>query len=698
MTSSALKRIGMALLAAAAAAAPSAGAGEANLHFLDRNSGEARRALQDLARKAEASPTPDALADLGWARLLYGGPVREARAGFRAALEKDPSHLRSLEGLLAAESWIGDDAAAGAAMLDLVARAPGSPAALVLARNADPLPYWHHGAGDRARAFREAMGKAPPELRWWLALDVAGHDWAAGREEEAFALWLSAGNVPRWRVLGWIGDGGAACFDETLEPERDLDLGRTFRAGVADVSWRRIELTPWDADPGEAAGRILKGQGSCLLLLAFLRVPERTPVAIRTALSVSHKVFVNGRAAGVADRFAETPSLTLAFPALLRKGWNRLLLKVEGSGARGRWLSSSPLTVTRPDFGPVEGLEFPAEDPPPEALTAEPEEGEAPALPPTGLEALRASFADAARRTVPEALWLAGLCKEEGLPDEAREVWRVLAGAHGACPLVRWAAARFDEGDSGLYTPDERRGRAQAGYEEALQAGPDFFPARLSLGDLFSSKDRDKALDAFLGALAERPDSFQARRGLIAVYRAQGWDAEAYLELLEQDRLHGGRSGTHADWESWYEDLGNGRERLRRAERSMEADGLRREGRLLGAWETLGLRDRVAQYWRKTAARRPADPNAWTALAGACLRISRTEEAREAARRALALDPESGEATEALARIEAEAGDLEAYKKVLLARLAAPARAGLYDHRAREAVERMEGRDGAASG
>ena len=65
-----------------------------NIHFLDRNGGEARRALRDLEARAKADPTADTLADLGWAQLLYACSAADAGVSFRGALEREPAIAR----------------------------------------------------------------------------------------------------------------------------------------------------------------------------------------------------------------------------------------------------------------------------------------------------------------------------------------------------------------------------------------------------------------------------------------------------------------------------------------------------------------------------------------------------------------------------------------------------------------------------
>jgi hypothetical protein len=107
-------------------------------------------------------------------------------------------------------------------------------------------------------------------------------------------------------------------------------------------------------------------ENACAFALCYLRVDVATPARFWIASTDGHALFVNGeivqREPGshpfrFDDRYGDT---------VLRPGWNRVLLKVHNTNGAWGFL----LRVTRPDGGPIAGLERSIEDheAPPEPL------------------------------------------------------------------------------------------------------------------------------------------------------------------------------------------------------------------------------------------------------------------------------------------------------------------------------------------
>ncbi|MHC4599433.1 MAG: tetratricopeptide repeat protein [Planctomycetota bacterium] len=662
-----------------------------NPHFLDRNSGEARRALQSLRAKAESGAGPDVLADLGWVQLLYACDPDAARRSFHDALAKDENHLRALEGLLLAAQWKGEEREAGGAVLEIVKRVPTAPAAMVIVRNTDPLPTWYNTPTEKRAAFEEALRKAPPELARALREDLVESLQNAGREEEAHALWLANGNVPHWLCVGCLGEGGVAAFDDVLPPEETIDLEAVYRVGMKTVRWGRLDITAHDYDLGDCLRRKVKGEGTVLFLLTYARLPSDTPVVLRTRLYRSHKVYVNGVEVGAADRFTEKLPNQLGFGTVLRKGWNAILLKI--ASGRSSIPGGTPLVVTRPDFSPVKGLVF----------STEFQAGAAPPCPPSGLEKeavtsspssldrLRAAAADEKKRGVPDCLWLAGLLQGEGLDEEARKVFEDLLSSHGACPLVRWTVAHFEESDNEYLTYDECRSRAQEGYGQTVEADPGFYPGWVSLGNLVSRKDKLKALDHFQKALALQPGAFAARNRLIRAYQDLGWNAEAWGELQEMARRHPAVHWTHFAMARWYARQGNEFERLRHLEKAVKAMESKSRDWFFNTWENLGMWDRLESYYRDRAEKRPSDAGIRGHLARTLVRLKRFDEAKAFLEEARRIDPENRWMYAILADLAGHTGDEAQLASVWREALAAPAERRLYDHQMREALAGTEG-------
>jgi len=667
-------------------------AGEKNAHFLDRKSGQAAEVLLELENRAKG-PNPDAktLADLGWMHLLYGNDPPKASARFREALSKDPSTSPALDGLLASALWIGDGEGAGLAMLESIRSAPGSPGAVVLVRNADPLPTWHNSVAQRVKALSEVLENAPPELAFWIRKELSRLLWNLGKNEEAFRIWKLNGTVPEWFCLGYLGEGGDACFDDVLAPERGPDLAAVHKVGLEKVRWKRVSVTAHDEELGASLGRELRGEGHVVFLLTFVRVPEAVHAEARTSMGASHKVFVNGRLVGVADRFATLLPRHLAFPVALRAGWNTILVKV--ASRRASALGRTCLALTGPDFEPIEGLDISTGFTPDEAPFPPPRKDDPPPAfrKPEALDRLRSEVSDPATRTVPGCLWLAGLLKAEGLKEEARGVFEMLLEAHGECPLVRWVVADFERTDWEYLTDDERRSRSRQGFEKASAAPPVFLPALLSLAEIESRKDKVKALDLYLKAAELRPGSFDVLQGLVGTYIGLDWKAEARASLKEMERLHPDRPQTHFAWADWYGRLGNELERLRCTEEALAAMGSTSKGWLFRSWERLGMWDQLARYYGDRSAKRPRDAGIRGHLAKALWQLGFLDESRRALEEARRIDPEGRWIPGYEAELEALAGNEEGVHRAFEAMVGAPARLRIYDHDARACLAESRG-------
>ncbi|GEM_PF-3366147 len=686
------RRTGPALLVAMLALAAGRRAGADNVHFLDRNRGEARRVLADLSAKAAKEPTAERLADLGWMRLLYESDPGTAREHFQASLDLKDDQASALQGLLVVHLWRAMQREAGRAVLDAVCRAPGDPGSVVLARGEDALPYWYHPPKLVVERLSRALPNAPFETARAFRRELAANFRRMGEFEKAFRHWVRNGNVTEWFCLGTLGEESEAAFDDELGPERGVDLEARYTVGLEETGWERVALTAYDGDPKEAVARKLKDRGNVFFLLTFFKAGKAGPAAVRTAIGASHEIYLNGALAGAADRFARILPKRLAFGVRLREGWNALLVKV--ASRRASCLGTSPVSLTRLDCAPLSGLVFSTDFGPADRPRPSPAEDEEPVvLVPSVLERLRAVVSDPETKTVPACLYLAGLLEEEGLQEEARSVFEDLLEAHGACPLVRWSVARFEASDRFHLTSEECRARAEEGYQEALASDPGFLPARISLGEFYLRKDKEKALTMFRRAAETNPASFQALEGLLETYRSLGWDAEAYRQLEALGRLHPDDPRTSLARARWYGSKGNVPAQLAWTEAWMKARGSSHAAPLFPLWEALGRWEDLEAHYRDWAGKRPEDANIRGHLANVLIRLERYDQAREALAQVWKLDPDNRWAYGIEEKLEALAGNREGLERAWGRALDAPNKIGVYDHAARACLARRRGED-----
>ena len=170
----------------------------------------------DRQRKKVAGPRPTAadvqlLAALLWGEAARVAPTDPARAGAlrgeaRAALRGVRARSRgktdalTLEMLGSAEMWLGDDAAATAALEELLARFPQHPAAAQLRVWLASLYLRQHRVGDAVALTREWKPDQPSERAAyalaWVAFEAGDGDRARPAIAWAAARWKDAATRP----------------------------------------------------------------------------------------------------------------------------------------------------------------------------------------------------------------------------------------------------------------------------------------------------------------------------------------------------------------------------------------------------------------------------------------------------------------------------------------------------------------------
>ncbi len=149
---------------------------------------------------------------------------------------------------------------------------------------------------------------------------------ARGRFDEADALFAGYGGIDDLLIAGPFPNIGGSGIFERFPPEHGIDidavyhdyLGRPFEWEPAmHGRWSRVDLDLMLADEPNAVA----------YALTHVRVDETTPVVASVFGSGAFRVWINGRAV-LRDRTARLPGLSLyESAALLRQGWNRILVK-----------------------------------------------------------------------------------------------------------------------------------------------------------------------------------------------------------------------------------------------------------------------------------------------------------------------------------------------------------------------------------
>ena len=319
-----------------------------------------------------------------------------------------------------------------------------------------------------------------------------------------------------WMVAGPFDNEGKRGFDHPFPPEEgEGDLAARWPGKVREVGWRPL--------PPEAEVQGFVNLGLALrpardvtaYALAVVESPREQRVRLHVGSSGAVKVFVNG-ALALADPSYHPPRLDqVAAELTLRKGANRLLVKV--SQAEGRFGFFARLA--RPGGEP---LELARQALPP--LPPRPAPGALDAAPVPGvIEALERRAREAAGKEAAAAYRDLAIALAERQPGEERE--RQAAAAARQAVLLdprhlgsRLLAARLEDDAN----------RRSAHLEAAVEAHPGDATALGMLAQMEAQRGRLARARSLLDrALAAAPGAVAPRLLLAEVEEAAGLEAQA---------------------------------------------------------------------------------------------------------------------------------------------------------------------------
>lgn len=389
----------------------------------------------------------------------------------------------------------------------LEAGTSGPEAALLLARaaelrelvdDADALAQWFETVAGDARHHRLVRDHA--------ARYAAQESLHRGDLKSADARWTELGFVRQWRVLGPF--PGLLDLDAELGPETGLGVAAEYRDRAGrPLHWQPappagpqagLELTDTFGEPGAAVA----------YLTTSIHVDRDTPVAVRIGSDAALALWVNG-----ARMLTEREERRAAFDqyaagAVLRRGWNVLLVKLRRSG-EGSW--QFDLRLTAPEGG---GLTL-------ETSIAPEHLGISSASPePVAIADLRTMAAAAATDA-------------QGLERMARI--EALQSAGAPVETMQRAVAQQPTAERWLFLARQYRGTVREGtaLDLAMNLGPQHAPARVAAASYYASRQQhEKAFDLLREALRLAPDDFVARKRMADLFATAGDKQRAATELL----------------------------------------------------------------------------------------------------------------------------------------------------------------------
>jgi tetratricopeptide (TPR) repeat protein len=574
-----------------------------------------------------------ALAPFAPARAAEGDAVARAVAGSEAEAKGD------------FETWLGE-------LVGAVARAPESPFAMAALTKAEAVMASARDPSVVEKALETTLsrGVADGEMDEKLRDVLAGRARARGDFDKARAYQQNRGYVRRFAVAGPFGDPTSANVHRRFGPEsRDLDPAAAMEAKWGSVKWLPIPLLgddPWIAPNSQ----VRRDQG-VMYALARLKTAAARTVALKVVCRDSFAVFVDGRRAILADRERDAVPDEVWTTTRLEAGWNRLLVKVAGSGAFAFKLCdpTTGLPVLDVEEGdPLGGAESPEStgDAEPLAYHGPPE------------RALAASTSDAAASTL-----AAALCDDVGRDWDAYLAHEAAAAAvsesEGALAAnVRAAYGRFLLNFREL--PEvERKTRAKAQFEAATKAYATHNSAKVRLAEFENDEDHpDRAVKSLREQIKAQPTP-TAWMSLARIAAKRGWEKEAIdaaEKTLELAPNHVEAIRFLLDFDRKY---GNAAQVGARTKRLLEIDAGdgAASGDVVGQLRAQGRHEEALQLVRTYAARWPAALNWRSSEAGLLSALGREDEALAAWRALAELVPQEPAYPRAIAAILEGKGD-----------------------------------------
>jgi cellulose synthase operon protein C len=345
---------------------------------------------------------------------------------------------------------------------------------------------------------------------------------ARGRTMRSAEVNRSLGFIGEYYVVGGFENEGKSGCDTDFGPEAaTVDLSAQFAGAKGrEVSWRKLAVTPTDGYVDLAAA-VRPNREAVAYALTWLEAPAETQVALGVGTSGAFRLWVNGQPATREDRYNLPRPDQSRVAVKLRKGLNRVLLKVcQETGPLGFYLRQEPMG------GRAVKVALPGTPP-----ALERGMGPAPQALPTVTSAMRALVEkkpeDATLRGEYATVLSFFRAYDEREHTATVEAERAAKAAPGDVGLQLLAAANHRD-DQNL----KRRF-----LEAALKAAPDSASARLALAEHELDRGHPERVPPLLKPVVEKtPEAGSAWLTLARAYEALGESAKAQLMVEETFR------------------------------------------------------------------------------------------------------------------------------------------------------------------
>ena len=379
-----------------------------------------------------------------------------------------------------------------------------------------------------ARLYRRLAddGKAHPEVRAYARFRLACLERARGNGARSKIEFARLGFLSRWQVAGSFENEGKQGFDRVFPPERSQDLTDRFPGKVREVRWRPLPPEAVSMGFANLGASLRPAKNVVAYALSVVDSSRDEPVQLHLGASGAVKVFVNGVLVHADPSYHVARLDQSAVRFRLRKGANRILVKL--CQAEGRFGFFARLSDAR--GAPIVRRARTVPPLPPAVLPAPGKGGPLPGV----LAALEQAARKARGREGARAHRDLAIALAERRPGEDREE-RAAGEARRAAELdprsveARLLAARLER--------DDNRSRDQ--LEAAIEVGPRDAGALAALAR--HELDRGhlvRAAGLLDRALAARPGCIAARLALADLHEQAGFGARARTERAALARAH----------------------------------------------------------------------------------------------------------------------------------------------------------------
>src|SRR5713101_2460981 len=228
-------------------------------------------------------------------------------------------------------------------LLPAAVLASGGPDPLVLQLRSEASEAMHWVGSPRAAAHLirlHAMRDQVSDLQLLAQVynDVLSHP-SADPETRALARTLLAdierarelleplGYGSQYYLLGGFDNEGKGGCSRDFGPEGSLDLKASYEGKGHPASWRKLSVRSYDGYV-DLATAIRPNHEAVAYALTFLQAPRETPTTLSLGASGAFRIWVNGELVALEDRYNRARPDQTKVAVRLRKGVNRVLLKV----------------------------------------------------------------------------------------------------------------------------------------------------------------------------------------------------------------------------------------------------------------------------------------------------------------------------------------------------------------------------------